>query len=160
MPQLPSCLIVRFIAMKINNKIFFAEVERLLTEDLTATILVRGNSMRPLLRDGRDKVVLRRSQESDIAIGEIMLFRYRGDCIMHRVVEINGDTVVFAGDGNYKTQEKVRRTDVIARVETVVRPSGRVVKCDSLRWRTMSRAWLILPRELRRIILGVMRRIN
>ena len=144
--------------MEINNKIFFAEVERLLTEDITATILVRGNSMRPLLRDGRDKVVLRRSQESDIAIGEIMLFRYRGDCIMHRVVEIDGDKVVFAGDGNYKT--KVRRTEVIARVISVVRPSGRVVKCDSLRWRTMSRAWLILPRELRRIILGVMRRIN
>ena len=160
MPQPPSCLIVRFIAMEINNKIFFAEVERLLTEDITATILVRGNSMRPLLRDSRDKVVLRRSQESDIAIGEIMLFRYRGDCIMHRVVEIDGDTVVFAGDGNYKTYETAHRADVIARVVSVVRPSGRVVKCDSLRWRTMSRAWLILPRELRRIILGVMRRIN
>ena len=160
MPQPPSCLIVRFIAMEINNKIFFAEVERLLTEDITATILVRGNSMRPLLRDSRDKVVLRRSQESDIAIGEIMLFRYRGDYIMHRVVGIDGDLVIFAGDGNYKTHETAARRDVIARVEAVVRPSGRVVKCDSLRWRTMSRAWLILPRELRRIILGVMRRIN
>lgn len=160
MLQLPSCLIVRFIAMEINNKIFFAEVERLLTEDITATILVRGNSMRPLLRDGRDKVVLRRSQESDIAIGEIMLFRYRGDCIMHRVVGIDGDMVVFAGDGNYKAHETAPRADVIARVEAVVRPSGRVVKCDSLHWRAISWAWLILPRELRRIILGVMRRIN
>ena len=160
MPQLPSCLIVRFIAMEINNKIFFAEVERLLTEDLTATILVRGNSMRPLLRDGCDKVVLRRSQESDIAIGEIMLFRYRGDYIMHRVVGIDGDIVVFAGDGNYKTYEMAPRRDVIARVVSVVRPSGRVVECDGWSWRTISRAWLILPRELRRIILGVMRRIN
>ena len=79
---------------------------------------------------------------------------------MHREVEIDCDTVVFAGDGNYKTYETAHRADVIARVVSVVRPSGRVVKCDSLRWRTMSRAWLILPRELRRIILGVMRRIN
>ena len=79
---------------------------------------------------------------------------------MHRVVRIDGDPIVFEGDGNYKRKEIVTRSDIIALVKTIIRPSGRSVECSSRRWHTMSRMWLILPRELRRIILGVMRRIK
>ena len=62
--------------MRLNNKIFFAEVEELLAEGRQVTILVRGNSMRPLLRDGRDKVILRKANDEDIKIGAV-LKKYR-----------------------------------------------------------------------------------
>ena len=146
--------------MRLKNDIFFAEVEQLLAEGRQVTILVRGNSMRPLLRDGRDKVVLRKANDEDIKKGAVMLFRYRGSHVMHRVRKIEGDVVIFEGDGNYKLQEVVTRKDIVAVVEAVVRPSGRRIECSSRRWRFLSFMWLSQMRIERRVILGIMRRLK
>ena len=146
--------------MKLSNDIFFAEVEELLAEGRQVTITVRGNSMRPLLRDGRDKVVMRKAKDEDIRKGAIMLFRYRGSHVMHRVRKIEGDVVIFEGDGNYKLQEVVTRKDIVAVVEAVVRPSGRRIECSSRRWRFLSFMWLSQMRIERRVILGIMRRLK
>ena len=146
--------------MKLSNKIFFAEVEEFLKAGEQVTILVRGNSMRPLLRDGRDKVVLRRCTDADIKKGAVMLFRYRGTHIMHRVVKIEGDVVIFEGDGNYKMQEVALRKDIVAVVEAVVRPSGRRIECRGRRWRILSNLWLSQTRFERRVILAIIRRLN
>lgn len=146
--------------MRLSNEIFFAEVEELLAEGKQVTILVRGNSMRPLLRDGRDKVVLRKANAEDIRKGAVMLFRYRGSHVMHRVRKIEGDVVIFEGDGNYKLQEVVTRKDIVAVVEAVVRPSGRRIECSSRRWRFLSFMWLSQMRIERRVILGIMRRLK
>ena len=146
--------------MKLSNDIFFAEVEGLLAEGRQVTITVRGNSMRPLLRDGRDKVVMRKAKDEDIRKGAIMLFRYRGSHVMHRVRKIEGDVVIFEGDGNYKLQEVVTRKDIVAVVEAVVRPSGRRIECSSRRWRFLSFMWLSQMRIERRVILGIMRRLK
>lgn len=116
--------------------------------------------MRPLLRDGRDKVVLRKANDEDIKKGAVMLFRYRGSHVMHRVTKIEGDVVVFEGDGNYKLQEVATRKDIVAIVEAIVRPSGRRIECSSRRWRFLSFMWLSQARLERRVILGIMRRLN
>ena len=116
--------------------------------------------MRPLLRDGRDKVVLRRCTDADIKKGAVMLFHYRGTHIMHRVVKIEGDVVIFEGDGNYKMQEVALRKDIVAVVEAVVRPSGRRIECRGRRWRMMSNLWLSQTRFERRVILAIIRRLN
>ena len=52
----------------IDNGIFFREVERLLDEGDSVTIRVRGNSMRPLLRNGRDRIILKKATEEDQCI--------------------------------------------------------------------------------------------
>ena len=146
--------------MIIKNNIFFAEVEQLLSEGQDVTILVRGNSMRPLLRDGRDRVILRSHRDEDIRKGAVMLFRYRGSYIMHRIVKIEGDVVIFEGDGNYKLQEVVTRKDIVAVVVAVVLPSGKSISCSSRRWSLASWWWLSKTRFERRVILGVMRRLK
>ena len=146
--------------MRLKNDIFFAEVEQLLAEGRQVVILARGNSMRPLLRDGRDKIVLRRANDEDIRKGAVMLFRHRGSHVMHRVTRIEGDVVIFEGDGNYKLQEVVTRKDIVAVVEAVVRPSGRRIECSSRRWRFLSFMWLSQMRIERRVILGIMRRLK
>ena len=139
----------------IDNGIFFREVERLLDEGDSVTIRVRGNSMRPLLRNGRDRIILKKATEEDLCKGAVMLFRYRGTYCVHRVVRIDGDTVIFAGDGNYRTEERAARGDIMA----VMRPSDRIVECASIRWRLQSAVWLALPQIVRRGILGVLRRL-
>ena len=143
----------------IDNGIFFREVERLLDEGDSVTIRVRGNSMRPLLRNGRDRIILKKATEEDLCKGAVMLFRDRGTYCVHRVVRIEGDTVIFAGDGNYRTEERAARRDIMAVMRAVLRPSDRIVECASIRWRLQSAVWLALPQIVRRGILGVLRRL-
>lgn len=143
----------------IDNEIFFREVARLLDEGDSVTIRVRGNSMRPLLRNGRDRIILRPYTAADVHKGAVMLFRYRGLYCVHRIVRIEGDTIVFAGDGNYRMEERVSRSDLMAVMYAVLRPSDAVVECTSLRWRVPSAMWLALPQVVRRGILSLLWRL-
>ena len=85
---------------EVANDIFFAEVERLLARGESVTMLVRGDSMRPLLRDRIDRVTIRRHRPHEIAKGAILLFRHGGAYAMHRVKACAGSEVILAGDGN------------------------------------------------------------
>lgn len=146
--------------MKLSNEIFFAEVERLLAAGEEVSILVKGNSMTPLMCNGHNKAILRRAERSDIKPGAVMLFRYRGTHVLHRIEKIEGDKITFAGDGNYKIKEVATRQDIVAVMVAVKRSSGRRVECSSRSWCWQSRAWLMLPPMLRRIILGIRRRLT
>lgn len=154
-----GCRVKRFLAMQISNDIFFAEVERLLGEGGEVVITIRGNSMQPMLRDGREKVVLRRYEGDELQRGDVMLFRYRGGYVLHRVVSINGERIVFAGDGNYKLYELATTKDIVARMVAYVKDCRRV-ECTDKEWLRYSRVWMALPMLLRRVILGVKRRIK
>ena len=154
-----GCRAKRFLAMQISNDIFFAEVERLLGEGGDVMIIIRGNSMQPMLRDGRDRVVLRRYEGDEIRVGDVMLFRYRGEYVLHRVVKVDGERILFAGDGNYKFYEQATTEDIVARMVAYVK-DGRRVECSDEEWLRYSRVWMALPMIVRRVILGVKRRIK
>lgn len=164
--------------MRLSNRIFFEQVETLLAEGREVQIRMRGHSMRPLLRDGRDTAVIAplvrpapqqpgtprigaghptpmpvADMRGTLRRGDVVLFRC-GDChILHRIVRRSGDNFVLAGDGNYRITERCRTTDILARLERVIRPSGRTIDCRSLGWRLQSRLWLALPAGLRRFLL-------
>lgn len=154
-----GCRAKRFLAMQISNEIFFAEVERLLGEGDEVTITIRGNSMQPMLRDGRDRVVLRRYEGEPIGVGDVMLFRHSRRHVLHRVVRIEGERIIFAGDGNYRLYEQAHREDVVAHMVAYIR-DGRRRECSDVPWQRFSRVWMALPMILRRVILGVKRRVK
>ncbi len=144
----------------LRNDIFFAEAERLLAQGRSVTLRVKGDSMRPMLRDGLDRVTIRRHSPDEIEKGAVFLFRHKGAYVMHRIKAVADDEIIFAGDGNYRTEEHVRRDDITAKAVRITRPDGRVIDCAGLRWRTMSAAWLALPPFARRCILGFFKRLN
>ncbi len=144
----------------IPNNEFFAEAERILAGGGSVTMRVRGDSMRPLLRDGADCVTIRRHTPDDIRKGAVMLFRHNGTHVMHRIRSVGEEWITFAGDGNCREEEHVRREEITAVMTAVARPGGRTVLCSGLRWRAASGAWLALPAAARRCILGFLRLIN
>jgi hypothetical protein len=75
------------------------------------------------------------------------------------VVKIENDKITFSGDGNIGIKEQASKDDVIALVESIITPSGRVIECNSNEWKTKSKLWLALPQFTRRIILGILRRL-
>ena len=146
--------------LQVDNKIFFAEVENLLAEGESVTVRVRGCSMMPHLRDGKHSVVVRRCKAEDIKLGAVIFFEYRGQWIMHRLRRIEGEKLIFAGDGNYKLEEVVGRDALRGVVTDIISPSGKKLSCESFLWRFKSGAWLMLPAIVRRYMLAIIRRLK
>ena len=65
---------------------------------LPVTITLDGDSMRPLIRRGRDRVTILPATR-DLHIGDVVLFRSaQGRYVVHRIWKIDGDRVRTLGD--------------------------------------------------------------
>lgn len=106
------------------NDQFFELVEEELATVERVRIVVRGNSMYPLLRDGMDEVSLRRlSANESVRTGEIYLFRSGGRYVLHRCISADEARFKFRGD-NAINSESCTREEVRAVVEQVFRKGG------------------------------------
>jgi signal peptidase I len=135
---------------KIPNNIFFDEVTRLIEQGEAVTITVRGTSMTPCLRDGRDRVILAPFVDADLVRGTVVLFRYKGRHILHRIIRRTGDGLEIQGDA-VPTTESATVADVVAVVKEIVRPNGHVIHNGSVRWRLI---WVVgrCRRGLRKLL--------
>ena len=122
-------------------------------------MVVTGYSMLPLLGYGRDHIMVRRIDHNEPIEGRIAMFRSANrHIIVHRVLGVDGEMVIFQGDGNLYQKERCRRDEVIGVVDSVIRESGKVVSCTTASWRRRERMWLCLPLLVRRLVLGILRR--
>ena len=127
------------------NDVFFAFVLARLGEGQTIEIPLTGTSMKPLLQEGRDNLLLAPlAPDAPLRRYDVVLFRYRGAYILHRIVKINGDTLVTRGDALVST-ETPRRSDVAARLIAVRNTqTGKVTQCHSLKWKLLSRKTMLI----------------
>ena len=132
--------------MKVDNTLFFAAVEERLEAGERVKITLVGSSMQPTLCEG-DAVTLeplayssttaeRRSPsptlgEECIKVGDVVLFRYRGQHRLHRVVAIADGVYTLQGD-NCVGSEQCRRDDIVGRMVAVERHHR--LKHFVLRW--------------------------
>lgn len=129
--------------MNINNRVFFALAEEELAKGRIVKMSLKGVSMLPTLCE--DDVLTLEPLAGEPCEGDVLLFRYAGDHIVHRLIGHDGDTCVMQGDNNYGT-ETVRRCDIVARVAAVTRRDGRTVTTDSREWQRISRRSLLRKR--------------
>lgn len=146
--------------MLVENRLFFAQVEALLSEGEEVQLRIKGHSMRPLLRSDRDTVILVPYRGTALHVHDIVLFRHGGRHILHRIVAIDGERLTIEGDGNYRITEHATTDNVVGIARRIVRPDGRAIDCDSPRWRRLSRCWLALPPLVRRLLLAVSMKIT
>jgi hypothetical protein len=101
--------------MVVDNNAFFTDVLSVLSEGRRATIPVKGYSMLPFIRGGKDLVVLEKAG-GEIKADDIVLFHMGpaegGRWIMHRALSGRGDAVDIMGDGVSRNHEHVRRNQV------------------------------------------------
>ena len=87
------------------NEVIIPEIAKLLDEGHSVTLKLRGVSMRPFLEDGRDKAILTKPcsplKVGDVVLAEVAPRRYA----LHRIVKIDGNSVVMRGDGNIATEQ-------------------------------------------------------
>lgn len=123
--------------MKIANNILIPEIERLLKDGKEVRFTPSGVSMRPFIEGDRDSVILTSLTRSP-RIGDILLVRLESNSpmsnvqcqmsptfVLHRLVRIEGDTLVLQGDGNLVGEERCGVSDIIGIVKRIESPSGR-----------------------------------
>ena len=133
------------------NEVFLPQVVALLHEGHTATLPLRGRSMRPFLEDGRDKALLQLTDEP--RVGDAVLAEISpGHFVLHRIIKIENGKVTLRGDGNL-SNEHCRVEDIRAKAIGFYRKGrSRLDSTDGRKWRIYSWWWTRLF-PLRRYLL-------
>ena len=116
----------------VENDEFFGKVVSLLVEGHSVTVPVKGVSMLPFIRGDKDSVVLEGVESYTpygksrigVNVGDIVLFRYKGRYIMHRILRIENNQAVIQGDGVARNMEICSLDDIYGRV-TQIRKNGK-----------------------------------
>ena len=147
--------------MVIDNDTFFADVLQVLRQGKRVTIPVKGFSMLPFIRGGKDLVVL--EQAGDVLkADDIVLFHVGpedgGRYVMHRILSIDGDAVDIMGDGVAYNHEHVQRNQILAKAVEIVRNGKRSVDPYAPGQLRLVRFWQ-WRRPVRRYILFIYRHL-
>lgn len=126
---------------QIPNDLFFNWVEGEIAQGRSVQFLLKGVSMYPLIRGGKDKIVLSPCSPGEFRPMDVVLFKYRGQHLLHRIIRRDGDLLTIKGDGSYVAMEVCNVCDVIGRVQAVIRPSGKEIPVVSWKWKLPSFIW-------------------
>ena len=109
-------------------------------------IYPKGTSMLPLIRQGRDSVVLKRDFESAAKKHDIAFYRRdNGAFVLHRVMRVAKDgTYVMCGDNQTALESGIKKEQIIAHVITVYR-ENKAVPTGKLKYRFYVFVWCIIP---------------
>ena len=155
----PNCLAKPYSAMmQIPNDLFFAWVESEIADGRSVQFRLKGVSMFPLIRNGKDEVQLRPCSAEELRPMDVVLFKYKGRHLLHRIIRREGNRLLIQGDGSYVAQEQCTTDAVIGKVQAIVRPSGKTIPVDSWQWRLPSMVWRNLG-VLRSPLLRILHRI-
>lgn len=146
--------------IEIPNEILIPKVKEVIERGATATLRVKGHSMRIFLSNGRDLVTLVAPERENLRVGDVVLAEIQPKVyVLHRIIQRTQDQLTLMGDGNVGTTEACTINDVIG-IVTLFYRKGRT-KPDSVngwKWKTYSRIWLTLT-PIRRYILAIHRRL-
>lgn len=146
--------------IEIPNEILIPKVKEVVDRGATATLRVKGHSMRIFLSNGRDLVTLVAPERENLRVGDVVLAEIQPKVyVLHRIIQRTQDQLTLMGDGNVGTTETCTINDVIG-IVTLFYRKGRT-KPDSVngwKWKTYSRIWLTLT-PFRRYILAIHRRL-
>lgn len=95
--------------------------------------LTRGTSMRPLLRQGRDIVVIKRPQ-FPLKVGDVPLYKVksRKELVLHRILKVNNDgSYIIRGDNLY-AKEHVAESQIVGVMKAFYR-EGKYFDCEKSR---------------------------
>ncbi|MBQ8696126.1 MAG: S24/S26 family peptidase [Clostridia bacterium] len=88
------------------------------------TLYPKGDSMKPLVRQGLDAVEL--CAIDTVTVGDIVLFRREnGEFVLHRIVDEKPDGYVFCGDNQCVLEGGIKAEQFIAKVSAILREGKR-----------------------------------
>ena len=100
----------------------------------------KGESMRPLIRPGRDLVEISRKGPERCKKHDVALYLRDGKYVLHRVLQVRPDDYVMAGDHQIYKETGVTDEQILGVLSAVIR-NGRRVAVTDRGYRCYVRVW-------------------
>lgn len=144
---------------KVSLDEFSSMILPMLEKNIDVTITATGDSMYPLWKHKRDRVVLTNCNKFNLKRGDIPLYkRSSGQYVMHRIIRVNNDSYDMCGDAQWHIEYNLPKENIIAVVKSFTR-KGKEYSCNNFLFRVYSIIWMgLLP--LRRINLKIYRKLS
>lgn len=147
--------------MSAEHSISMEQLLPLICESLSAGQSVRffpkGTSMLPMLRQGKDSVVLSPLPEKLRKFDLPLYRRSNGQYVLHRIIKA-GDSYTCIGDNQFEKEAGLRREQMIGIVTAFTR-GDRQYSVSQWQYRLYCRLWHY-SRGLRRLARGLVRRLQ
>ncbi|MCS7099492.1 MAG: signal peptidase I [Sulfolobales archaeon] len=108
--------------------------------DHVALAVVEGTSMEPTLQPGDLVIIVKRVSPREISVGDVIVYRRGRNLIIHRVIKVEGSTLITKGDNNWLPDAPISYQVVVGRVLEV---GGRVVKIPLIGYLSLFIRYLI-----------------
>ncbi len=147
--------------MESKKKITLDEIYPVIKETLlsggTVELPITGTSMFPLLKAGRDTVIIK--ADSQYNIGDIIFYRRDdGHFVLHRIVGADENGFILCGDNQTLLEKNITDRHIIAKV-TEIKRDGKIISAHDPKYLKTVNFWIkALP--YRRIPLVIMRKLS
>ena len=99
-----------------------------------------GDSMRPLIRQDRDILIIKKSQGRLKKYDVPLYKRDSGQYVLHRILKVRPDDYVICGDNRYSKEYGITDRHIIGVLTAVVR-DGKEVPVTDMRYRLYVHLW-------------------
>ena len=95
---------------------------------------VAGSSMNPMLREGREVVMIRK-KSTPPRVDDVVLYEHDGELVLHRVRKITPKGYLIRGDNSYADHKNVPEAAILGVLEYYVREGERIDCATDRRYR-------------------------
>lgn len=125
----------------VDTQEYMEMIRALLEDGQEVSMIVTGNSMRPFLKHGRDKICMKKTDRK-LRKGDIVFYRREnGQYVMHRVLKCGDQSYTLLGDGQIVPESGIRQEQIFARI-TKVQVRGKWIGSENFRWRFFEHIWI------------------
>ena len=126
--------------MNENNSIEMELLLDVLRECGTIKLPVQGRSMQPFLKEGRDSAVLK-LPDGNFNKGDIIVYKRKNTYFMHRIVDVQQNTVSIMGDNEINPDNGVPKSNIVAVVKEIHR-DGKIINQKDFLWKFFSDVYI------------------
>ena len=125
----------------VDTQEYMEMIRALLENGQEVSMIVTGNSMRPFLKHGRDKICMKKTDRK-LRKGDIVFYRREnGQYVMHRILKCGDQSYTLLGDGQIVPESGIRQEQIFARI-TKVQVWGKWIGPENFRWRFFEHIWI------------------
>ena len=125
----------------VDTQEYMEMIRALLEDGQEVSMIVTGNSMRPFLKHGRDKICMKKTDRK-LRKGDIVFYRREnGQYVMHRILKCGDQSYTLLGDGQIVPESGIRQEQIFARI-TKVQVRGKWIGSENFRWRFFEHIWI------------------
>ena len=101
-----------------------------------------GTSMCPLIRQGKDVMIIKSVKSSKLKKMDVPLYkRENGQYVLHRIIKVTKDGYVIRGDNTYSNEYGVTDSQILGVLSGVIR-NGKEISVNSFGYKVYSYFWL------------------